>query len=152
VLFWICRNLNKPVPSIIQIYINTMNSWTMFCFTGSASCFGLCSCTLTHNLANKPALFGPIARPLRCSWYVSRSGILCPVLFWSPCLSCPPFPCTSCPCDCLPCPWFLFPPVWLLAPPWLCPPVSHSTVSNHLHLPCVFKLCLSLSPVWLCTV
>jgi len=40
----------------------------------------------------------------------------------------------------------LFPPVWLLAPPSLCPPVSRSPVSNHLHLPCVFKPCLSHSP------
>jgi len=60
------------------------------------------------------------------------------VLFWSPCLLCHLFPCISCPCDFLPCSW-LFPPVWLLAPPSLCPPVSRSPVSNHLHLPCVFK-------------
>jgi len=52
-------------------------------------------------------------------WVVWSFCVLCPVLFWSPRLSYPLFPCSSCPCDCLPCPW-LFPPV-----------------SNHLHLPCV---------------
>jgi len=58
---------------------------------------------------------------IHCNICVINSEFLWPVLFWSPCISCLLFPCTSCPCDCLPCPW-LFPPV-----------------SNHLHLPCLFK-------------
>jgi len=76
----------------------------------------------------------------RVSW-PGVSVLFC-VLFWSPCAT--RFPV-------IPWSWW-FPSLWLLAPPSLCPPVSRSTVSNHLHLPCVFKPCSSLSAVWLCTV
>jgi len=71
------------------------------------------------------------------NWYLfSRSGVFVSYFlsYFEVPVSRVMFLCISCPCACLPCSW-LVTPVWLLAPPSLCPPVSRSPVSNHLHLP-----------------
>jgi len=86
---------------LLNEYLNS-NYWTWEKFYGSCWVFTCYATLYFYSITFMKEILYILTHPV-C--HDSLFFVSFPVLFWSPCISCPLLSCTSCPCDCLPCQW-----------------------------------------------